>query len=99
MELLKIIIELNPSGFNFNFLFFLFLNKFFLSGATNSCPPIEIFATESKIDSLECPVYATSSSRLDPPLFNLIINEQIDQMTYIVFQNGILFLIKKKKQD
>jgi len=98
MELLKIIIELNPSGFNFNFFLINFSIKI-LSGTTNSCPPIEIFATESKIDSFECPVYATSSSRLDPPLLNLIINEQIDQMTYIVFQNGILILIKKKKQD
>jgi len=75
----------------------IFYNKLF-SGTTNSCPPIEIFATEAKIDSSECPVYATASSRLDPPLFNLIINEQIDQMTYIVFQNGILFLIKKKNR-
>jgi hypothetical protein len=59
------------------------------SEQTNPCPPIEIFATDSKIDSHQCPIYATASSRLDPPLFNLILNEQIDQMTYIVFQNGI----------
>jgi hypothetical protein len=59
------------------------------SEQTTPCPPIEIFATDAKIDSYECPVYATASSRLDPPLFNLIISEQIDQMTYIVFQNGI----------
>jgi hypothetical protein len=69
------------------------------SGTTNPCPPIEIFATDSKIDGYECPVYATASSRLDPPLFNLITNEQIDPMTYIVFQNGIFFLTKKTQMN
>ncbi|CAF3151561.1 unnamed protein product [Rotaria sp. Silwood2] len=43
--------------------------------------------TESLIDSCQCPVYATPSSRLDSPLFYLLINEQIDPMTYFVFQN------------
>ncbi|UJR11505.1 hypothetical protein I4U23_015686 [Adineta vaga] len=57
------------------------------SGTSNPCPPIEIFATESKIDDHLCPVYATPSSRLDRPLFHLLINEPIDQMIFIVLQN------------
>jgi hypothetical protein len=91
MELLKIIIELNQLGFYLKYFFF--RNKFIPmnSGTTNPCPPIEIFATDTKIGSNECPVYSTASSRLDPPLFHLIINQSIDPMTYLVFQNGILF--------
>ncbi|CAF3502703.1 unnamed protein product [Rotaria socialis] len=58
-----------------------------ISGTINTCPSIEICATESFTDSYQCPVYAIPSSRLDPPLFYLLINEQIDPMTYIVFQN------------
>jgi hypothetical protein len=75
--------------FYFQILFFrkILLTKFF-SGTTNPCPAIEIFATDSPINSPECPVYSIASSRLDFPLFNLIINEQIDPMTYIVFQIG-----------
>ncbi len=69
------------------------------SGTTNPCPSIEIFATDSKIDGYECPVYATASSRLDPPLFSLITNEQIDPMTFIIFQNGIFFCNDKNSNE
>ncbi|CAF5022266.1 unnamed protein product, partial [Rotaria sp. Silwood1] len=58
-----------------------------ISGIINNCPPMEIYAIESSTDINGCPVYATASSRLDPPLFYLLSNEQIDSMTYIVFQN------------
>ena len=58
------------------------------SGTSHPCPAIEIFATESKIDGHLCPVYATASSRLDSPLFHLIVNETIDSMIFIVLQNG-----------
>jgi hypothetical protein len=46
---------------------------------------------QTPIDAPQCPVYATGASRLDFPLFNLIINEQIDPMTYILFQDGNQF--------
>ncbi|CAF1148393.1 unnamed protein product [Adineta ricciae] len=57
------------------------------SGTSHPCPAIEIFATESKIDGHLCPVYATASSRLDSPLFHLIINETSDPIVFIVLQN------------
>ncbi len=83
--------------FSLKYFFFfskILINKFF-SGTTNPCPAIEIFATDSSINSFECPVYSTASARLDFPLFNLIINEQIDPMTYIVFQTGKFFFVFK----
>lgn len=66
---------------------FVFISRNF-SGTISSCPPIELMAIEGEIKGFVCPVYASCSSRLDRPLFNLIVDEQIDKMTYIVFDNG-----------
>ena len=65
------------------------------SGVKNACPPIEICATASPIDSFQCPVYATPSTRLDFPLFHLVLSEQVDPMTYLVFENGTEIFIEK----
>lgn len=67
-----------------------YLKRDLFSGVKNGCPSIEICATISKIDSFQCPVYATPSTRLDSPLFYLILNEQIDPITYLVFENGFI---------
>ena len=63
---------------------------FFFRGTTGLCPPIAVFATNGPKDGSRCSVFDKSSSRLDVPLFRLILNEQIDPMTSIVFHHGSL---------
>lgn len=58
------------------------------SGKISRCPPVEIFVTKELLSSPQCPVYSNCSSRLDRPLFSLIVSEGVQSFTSLVMQNG-----------